>query len=187
MALLVGGVVAAAAVYVGLGLLAADTDRFGRVPVPGLEPLRLDRGEVDVFYAEDVSLPDDQSLAAPGDLALRIRGPDGQPLDLRRRSGQEVSGSGGTATLIASVDVPADGTYEVATRSATAAARSRPEVTLGESPFDAVGDRIEAGADVLFGPIGAGALGLLALLAAVAWVRRRSRLEGPTLPPESTG
>lgn len=168
-------------VYVLLGFLAGNTDRYGRVAVPGTEALRLDSGEVDVFYAEDISLGEDESLAVPGDLALRIAPPGGPPLEVRRRSEQQVSGPGGTATLIGSIDVPGDGTYEIATRSATASARRDPEVTLGESPFDAVGGRIGSVVGVLIGPLGAGVLGLLALIAIVAWARSRSTQEGPTL------
>ncbi len=182
LALAAGFAVLAVGVWVGLGFLEGDTDRYGRVPVPATTAVALDPGEVDLFYAEDVSLGEGENLAVPGDLRLRISGPDGQPLELRPRSGQEVSGSGGTAALIGLVDVPAEGAYEVATRSSAAAGRPDPEVTLGESPFDAIGDRVGEVADVLLGPLGIGAIGLALLLAIVAWARRRSTLEGPTLP-----
>ena len=153
--------------------------------MPGAEVVDLEPGDVDLFYAEDVSLGEDEDLVPPGDLELHILGPSGRPLEIRSRSGQQVSGSGGTATLIGSIDVPEAATYEVATSSATAAARSDPEVTLGESPFDAVGERIDDVVGVLLGPLGAVVLGLIAVGAIVAWARRRATIEGPNLPPDA--
>ena len=92
-----GALVAAAAllalgVYVALGFLGGDTDRYGRVPVPGAESLELEAGDVDLFYAEDVSLGENESLAIPGDLEVRIAAPGGSPLEIRPRGGQQVSG-----------------------------------------------------------------------------------------------
>ncbi len=174
----------AAAVYVGLGFLEGDTDRYGRVAVPGTEALELGSGEVDIFYAEDISLRENESLTVPGDLTLRIGAPEGQPSEIRRRSGQEISGSGGTATLIGSLDVPEEGTYEITTRGRSARERRTPEVTFGTSPFDAVVDRAENVLGIVIGPIGLGALAIIVLVPFVGWVRRRSTVSGPTLPPD---
>ena len=174
----------AAAVYVGLGFLEGDTDRYGRVAVPGTEALELGSGEVDIFYAEDISLRENESLTVPGGLTLRIQAPEGQPSEIRRRSGQEISGSGGTATLIGSLDVPEEGTYEITTRGRSARERRTPEVTFGTSPFDAVVDRAENVLGIVIGPIGLGALAIIVLVPFVGWVRRRSTVSGPTLPPD---
>ena len=174
----------AAAVYVGLGFLEGDTDRYGRVAVPGTEALELGSGEVDIFYAEDISLRENESLTVPGGLTLRIQAPEGQPSEIRRRSGQEISGSGGTATLIGSLDVPEEGTYEITTRGRSARERRVPEVTFGTSPFDAVVDRAENVLGIVIGPIGLGALAIIVLVPFVGWVRRRSTVSGPTLPPD---
>ncbi len=170
-------------VFIGLAFLDGDTDRDGRVPVPGSAVLELEPGEVALFYAEDIDLGDTGSLSPPRDLAVSVAAVDGAPLEIRLRSGQEVSGGGGTATLIGSVDVVNAGPYEVATQSADAASRSVPEVTLGVSPFDLVGDRLDEVLDVIFGPVGLIVLVVLLLLGAVALVRARSSERGPTLPP----
>jgi hypothetical protein len=98
-----------------------------------------------------------------------------------------VSGGGGTATLIASIDVADAGTYEVATRSAEAAGRPVPEVTLGESPFDAAGERLGNLVGVAVGPVGGAVLVAIVLLGIIAWARARSTLRGPTLPPGGAG
>lgn len=186
-AVAVAAVLAGLAVYIALGFLGGNTDRDGRVAVPGSATLDLEPGEVDLFYAEDVSLGEDEDLAPPGDLEVRILAPDGEPIEIESRSGQQVSGSSGTATLIGSIDVTAAGPHEITTRSATAAARSDPEVTLGESPFDAVGERIDEVAGFLLGPLGVALLGLLALIAVLAWARGRATIQGPTLPPDAGG
>ena len=169
--------------FVGLAFLGGDTDRDGRVPVPGSAVLELEPGEVDLFYAEDIDLGDTGSLSPPRDLAVRVAPVGGAPLEIRLRSGQEVSGDGGTATLIGSIDVVESGPYEVTTQSADAASRSVPEVTLGVSPFDLIGDRLGDVLDVIFGPVGLIALVVLLLLGAVAAIRSRSSERGPTLPP----
>lgn len=171
------------AVFIGLGFLGGDTDRDGRVAVPGAAALELPAGEVDLFYAEDVNLGDSEELSPPRDLELRVVDPAGEPLAIRRRSGQQVGGGGGTATLIGSIDVPAAGAYEISTRSTEAASRAVPEITLGESPFDQVGERAGDVADVIIGPLGIAALVLLILAGAVALIRGRSSERGPTLPP----
>jgi hypothetical protein len=169
--------------FVGLAFLGGNTDRDGRVPVPGTAVLDLEPGEVDLFYAEDVDLGESEDLIPPGDLAVRVAAVDGQPLELRSRGGQEVSGGGGTATLIGSIDIAAAGRYEVSTQSVEAANRSVPEVTLGESPFDLAGERLGDVADVIVGPAGIIALAVLLLIGLVAVARTRSSESGPTLPP----
>jgi hypothetical protein len=182
-AIAVGVVLVGLGVYIGLAFLGGDTDRDGRVPVPGSAVLELEPGEVDLFYAEDIDLGDTGSLSPPRDLAVRVAAVGGAPLEIRLRSGQEVSGGGGTATLIGSIDVVDAGPYEVATQSAGAVSRSVPEVTLGVSPFDLIGDRLGEVLDLIFGPAGLIVLIVLLLLGAVALVRARSSERGPTLPP----
>ena len=176
-------VVAGIAMFIGLAFFAGNTDRDGRVPVPGTAVLELEPGEVDLFYAEDVELGESEDLVPPSDLAVRVAPLDGPPLDIRLRSGQEVSGGSGTATLIGSIDVTEAGPYEVATQSAEAGSRSVPEVTLGESPFDLLEERLGDVADVILGPAGIVALAVPLLLALVALIRSRSSESGPTLPP----
>lgn len=178
-----GVVVIGLGVFVGLAFFGGDTDRDGRVPVPGSAVLELEPGEVDLFYSEDIDLGDTGSLSPPRDLAVRVAAVGGAPLDIRLRSGQEVSGGGGTATLIGSIDVADAGSYEVATQSAGAANRSVPEVTLGVSPFDLIGDRLGEVLDVIIGPVGLIVLIAVLLLGAVALARARSSERGPTLPP----
>ena len=176
-------VVAGIAAFVGSAFISADTDRDGRVPVPGAATLELEPGEVDLFYAEDVDLGENESLSAPPDLAVAIVDPAGAPVEVRVRSGQEVSGNRGTATLIGSIDVVEGGPYEVVTESSLAASRPTPEVTLGESPFDLIGERLGEVGDAVIGPVGLVALALLLLLVAVLALRGRASESGPTLPP----
>ncbi len=105
-----------------------------RTPVPGSMLVELDEGKYVVFYEVD-----DDAITERGEgglhvppLDLGIRTPDAaRPLDLDDYSGDfNVSSGGREAEAIATVDVPADGRYEI-TVSSSAGAPS-PAVVLGK-------------------------------------------------------
>lgn len=173
---LVAGLLGAAA-YVLLGFAAGDSDRYGRVPVPGVEELRLEEGEADLFIAWSRQEP---NPSFP--VEVSIRDPAGRALEIRSRGGQSISGPSGSASLVGSVEVPADGIYAVGVRSADAPSGASPELTLGSSPFDAAGDRLAEVSEIALGPLGLAVLALVGGTIAVGVVRRRSELPGPEPP-----
>lgn len=143
------------AVVVGIAAFGTSSDEYGRVAVPGSATLTLEEGEVEVFYAEN-STPED--LTPPSDLQLQILDADGAPIEIRRSSGTQISGTNGTAVEIGEITA-AEG-QPVLVRTRGGSGRSRPEVTLGRDPFEVIGETL---ADVASSP-------LTYLLAAIALV-----------------
>jgi len=162
---LVGGVIAVLA----LTIFATDSDRYGRVAVPGQGVLELEEGRVDVFYSEDTTLGADNTLHEP-DLEIAIapaRG--GTPLDLEDSSSViNVDGIGaGAATSIGWLEVEAASRYRVTVSGEDALDRDTPEVTLGSNPGGELSDR---GLDLLFSPW---SLAYLALVLLISYALRR--------------
>lgn len=176
----VSAVIGIAVVGLGVYLLVAafqgDPASYGSVPVPSQQQgIELDRGEVDVSFAEQV---DTGSLALPEDLSYAVRTADGEVLEPSSRSGGSEDSDAGAAQVIGAIDVPGDGTYYVTAETSSAAARAQPALAFGLSPTGAVRARFDDVVDELSGPTGIivlVALGLLFLVpqAHTAYKRRQ--------------
>lgn len=117
--------------FVGLFGGIGETDRFGRVPVPGAAALELPAGRVSVFYEEGTSSRPDP----PGGLDYTVRPAGGGPaLETEGRGtfNERVSEGGSSRVKYDRVDVPAAGSYVVGTR---VSGRTGPEpaLTFGEA------------------------------------------------------
>jgi hypothetical protein len=157
-----------------LTAIATDSDKYGRVAVPGEEKLDLQAGTVHVYYAESTTLGADSTLHEP-DLEITIASADGgPPLELEDTSSVvNVEGLGnGAATSIARVEVEDAGRYSVTAGGDDALAREAPEVTLGTNPAGELSDRALG---LLLSPWAAGYVALVLLATfTIRWRRSRS-------------
>ena len=134
-----------------------------RTPIPGDREVELDAGKYVLFYEvseESVSHLDQGEFPIPAlDVTVRLAG-DGSPLDLDDYSADfDVSSGGRAARAAATLEVPEDGTYEIAAR--TPARASEPAVVLGRPITRRVLRLIAGLAGVVAG------LGMVALAAAL--------------------
>jgi hypothetical protein len=87
----------------------------------------------------------------------------------------------GMTRLIGQIKAPEDGGYVVTTESTQAGQRISPELTFGQGPFAAVGQRFSDVVDALRGPVGIIVLAILVLLFLLPrWklARRRQSYKG---------
>jgi len=150
-----------------------DSDRYGRVAVPGQAVVELESGTVDVFYAEGTSLGADATLHEPDlDVAIAPVG-GGAPLSLEPRSSViQLDGLGaGAAVSIGAAAVPVARRYTVTASSRDVDGRDRPEVTLGTDPAAAFAD---GALDLVLSPWAIGYLAF-AVLAASGLEAARAR------------
>ena len=152
-------------------IAATDSDRYGRVAVPGAEVLVLDPGTVHVFYSEDTTLGADTTLHEP-DLELAVAPAAGGPalaVD-DPASTIQLEGLGkGAAVAIGEVEIENEGRYRVSAAGEEAGERRDPEVTLGTNPGGELAGRA---VDLLLSPW---ALAYLAAVLVVAWLAARAR------------
>jgi hypothetical protein len=150
-ALIAVPVVAGVAAVLVLAIFATDSDKYGRVAVPGQAVLALDEGRVDVFYSEDTILGADSTLHEPEMDITIASSHGGDALDLEGSSSViNIDGLGaGAATSLGRIEVETAGQYRVGATGEDALNRDTPEVTLGVNPAGALGDR---GLDLLFSP-----------------------------------
>lgn len=164
---LVAGVIA----VLVLMIFATDSDKYGRVAVPGEAVLGLEAGKAHVFYSENTSLGSDSTLHEP-ELDISVARAGGGPgLELEGSStGINIDGLGsGAVTSIGSVEVEVAGRYRVAASGAEALERDTPEVTLGANPG---GELSDTALGLLFSPWTLAYLALVWLISS-ALTRRR--------------
>lgn len=157
-------------VYLLLAAFDADSAFYGRVPVPGIGQVELPEGETDVYYSEAIEAG--AALSPVSDLEFSVIGPDQSSARVDARGGDAEETDGGMTRVIAAVFAPAEATYEVTVESAEARQRSGPELTFGQSPIGAVGDRFDSVVDELNGPVGIVIAGVLVILVLLPRVRR---------------
>jgi hypothetical protein len=157
----------------------SDTDKYGRVQVPGKATLELPEGEVNVFFETATVVGAFNSRRES--VGLSIVSESGEPVDLRGRGSvdEEVTEGDVTRVNFDRVDIPAAGDYLVTT---TVEGKKKVEkgsaLTFGKALTDGVVDRAK---DALWGLLG------FVLAAAIALVTlattTRTRDESVTLPP----
>lgn len=167
----------------GLAVLGAvegigDTDKYGRVSVPGSESLELPEGDVSVYF-EAGSLQG----ALKGrreNVLLSIVAPDGEPVDLQGRGSvdEQVSEDGVERVNFDRVAIPETGVYKVtATKMGPVGGGSA--LTFGKALTSGVVDRAR---DALWGLLGFALAGLIAL--ATFLTGQRGRDETVTMPSQ---
>jgi hypothetical protein len=170
-------------VYLLLAAFQGDTAQFGAVPVPGKATVELPEGDVDVYYAEKVDPDAGVPLITPDDLQYTVTGPGGEGIPVSSRGDDAKSTGDGMTRLIGQIKAPEDGDYVVTTESTQAGQRISPELTFGQGPFAAVGQRFSDVVDALRGPVGIIVLAILVLLFLLPrWklARRRQSYKGKT-------
>ena len=173
--------VAAFVVYLLLAAFQGDTAQFGSVAVPGKAAVELPKGDVDVYYAEKVDPDAGVPLITPDDLNYTVTGPGGEGIPVNSRGDDAKSTGDGMTRLIGQIKAPEDGNYTVTTDSTQAGQRISPELTFGQGPFAAVGQRFSDVVDALRGPVGIIVLAVLVLLFLLPrWklARRRQSYKG---------
>lgn len=163
----------------GLG----ESDKYGRVPIPGKATIELPQGEASVFYEEAVSIDENESLNAPRGLAYSVSPAAGGPPLAKKGKGsfdEEVSDGGTTRSSYAEIDVPQAGPYLVQTSLRGGRAGPMPALTFGEPLSARIFDKLGY---ALLGLLG---LALAALIAIVTFIRNRlvHADERVTMPPD---
>ena len=153
-----GLIITLAFVLLGAWILTAafeaDTAHHGEVPVPSEgAAVDLPEGEMDVFYAERTSA-EPAELTLPAGLQFSIVGEDAGGVESSSRSGDPEETDDGAAQVLAEISVPAEGTYYVTADATDLTGRSRPELTFGQSPLQAVVDRFNEVVEEFKGPTG---------------------------------
>lgn len=159
--------------YVLLAAFEADSAAYGHVTVTGAGEARtveLPEGEIDIFYAE--SIGPDETLTLPEGLQFTVTTEDGQAVSVESRGGEPEDTDGGQARVVGSASVPAEGTYRVNVSSGDLQGRSEPQLTFGQAPLQAVGDRFDELVEELKGPTGIIVAIVLVLLLALPSLQR---------------
>ena len=160
----------------GLG----ESDKYGRVPMPGQAILRLPAGEVSVYYEEHSQA---RNPRPPGGFEYEVLPVGGGAALDERGSGvfNETVTAGGTSRVrYGRIDVPKAGAYAVSA-SFTGEAGAEPALTFGDSFTSSIWERLRwAG----LGLIGIAAAAVLAL---GTFLRRRLAPEDErvTMPPDA--
>lgn len=168
-------------VYLLLAVFEGDTAQFGSVAVPGKKQVDLPKGDIDVYYAEQVDPDAGVPLVVPDDLRYTVTDADGLAVQVRSRGAEAESTEDGMTRLVGSLRAPADGLYTVTTESTQAGQRIAPAVTFGQGPFAAIGHRFGDVLDALRGPLGIVVLAVLVILFMLPrWqlARRRQAYKG---------
>jgi len=163
----IGLAVVAVAIYIGLAATNADTDHFGRMPVPGNATLELTEGETEIYYAQKTVAG--AQFTAPDALTYGISDSSGQPIEINPRGEEPKETDGTTTALIASVSIPSDGIYSVEAAGSAPQGAVEPELTFGQGPLNAIADRAKEIAEELIGPLG---ILIVIGLAVLYWVPR---------------
>jgi hypothetical protein len=165
----------AAFVYLLLGASEGDSDHFGSAPVPSTSRVELPEGDTDVYYFEATATDSSLPFEVPADLRFTVIGPGGEAVRVDSRGGEVEEVEGGSTKVVGSVLAPEEGTYEVRVTSNEAAARPSPQLTFGQSPFQAVQSRGEDLVEELKGPPGIALLAILVGLMFLPALRRALR------------
>lgn len=147
--------------------------------MPSTASVELPKGETDIYYAEAIQAEDGIALATPEDLEYSITDAAGVSVRVDSRGGEPEQTEDGMTRVIGAVFAPADGLYAVKVTSAMAVQRISPEITFGQSPFQAVSERFENVIDTLKGPSGVALLALLIVLFLLPHFRRALATESP--------
>jgi len=148
--------------YALFGAVATDPDRYGRVAIPSNTWVSLPDAETGIGV---VKRPGGGAGArAPADLRIQVIDPKtNEQVRVDARGGGQ-TGSGESRWQIAAVDPPSSGIYQViVTTSEPARGVGPAQLSFGQSPVGAVGDRFAEVGDLVIGPVGAIA-GLILLL-----------------------
>jgi hypothetical protein len=158
----------------GLG----DSDKYGRVPVPGAAVLELPAGEASVYYEEHTN----SRVRVPHGFEFSVLPVGGGPAVPVRDAGifnERVTSGGTTRERYARIDVTAAGRYAVQVGVSGSAGRE-PAITLGESFTSKAFGRVKwAG----LGLIGIALAALLAI-GTFLWRRLSPEDERVTMPPQ---
>lgn len=141
-------------IYLALGAANGDPFRYGSVSVPGETQIELPGGDANFYYSEQTTGKD---IAPPADLDVSVSDQAGLAVKTDTRSNDDQSDEDGRRVdLIGQVDPSSDGLYTVTIETSTAPGSlgPDPQISFGESPFGAVGDRWEELLDDLRGPAG---------------------------------
>ncbi len=174
----IGVALAVLAVYLLIGATEGDSAHYGRAPVPSTTRIELPKGETDVFYAEKRKAAAGDPLSVPGDLDYLITDSAGQGVKVSSRGGDPEETDDGTARVVGAVSAPADGVYTLEVTSNEAAQRVGPELTFGQSPFQAVADRFDKVVEELKGPTGIVVAIVLLVLFLLPSFQRAARRRG---------
>jgi hypothetical protein len=160
--------IAALAIYLLLGATEGDSDHFGSVTVPtgGKVAVELESGETNIYYAEGPQPAGAPAFVPPTDLTYTVFDPEGAPVRVDSRGEDTQETDNGVTRLIGAFSAPEDGIYQVEAEAPSIGQRPMPELTFGQSPFEAIKARFGDVVDQLKGPTGIlvlVALGLLAL------------------------
>ena len=176
--LILGAVFAAVALFVTAILGISDSDKYGRVKMPGERGLRLEAGEYGLYYEERVETGENETFEAPDGIRIRVRGLRGAPdpeVDLGGL-GSQVGTDDFTAETIGTLKVEQTGRYGLVVGRPPQPA-IKPAITVGKKGSAAF---IEGGKRALYVLLVTGALaGLLLLVRRV----RGDRGPEPSLPP----
>jgi hypothetical protein len=147
-----------------------ESDKYGRVPIPGQAELELPQGEASVFYEEAVGSA--EKLSTPRGLDFTVTPASGGPPLTEKGAGlfdEEINEGGTSRTNYSEIDVPQEGTYVVQTSLAGGRTGPMPALTFGEPLSGAIFDEIKY--------LWLGLLGLaLAIAIAIAtFIRNRTR------------
>lgn len=156
-----------------------DTDKYGRVQVPGKATLDLPEGEVSVFFeTATVQGAFESRREAVG---LSIVSESGEPVDLRGRGNvdEEVTEGDVTRVNFDRVDIPKAGDYLVTATVEGRKVEKGSALTFGKALTEGVVDRAR---DALWGLLGFVLAGAIALITLATTTRTRD--ESVSLPPQ---
>ena len=138
LVLILGGTFAFVAMLLTAILGISDSDRYGRVQMPGERALRLDAGEYGLYYEERVETGENETFEPPDGIRIRARGLGGAPdpeVDLGGL-GSQVGTDNFTAETIGTLRVEEAGRYGlIAARPPQPAVE--PAITIGKKGSEA--------------------------------------------------
>ena len=164
----------ALAAWILFAAFQADTAEYGEVPVPSEGGrVELPEGELDVYYSEKVSPDAAGELTLPDGLQFSIASAAGEGVRTDSRGGEPEETEDGAAQVVGAVFSPAEGTYLVTVDAAGASDRVRPQLTFGQTPLQAIGDRFEEVVDEFKGTTGIIVAVVIVILLLLPAVRRQ--------------